>query len=58
MQVVNLIRKCRVVFIVFQGLLERYFPEYTVGAHINKTAKYILWRFMQANRARLSIYLQ
>jgi hypothetical protein len=25
---------------------------------INKTAKYILWRFMQANQVRLSIYLQ
>ncbi|KAF8873400.1 heterotrimeric G-protein alpha subunit, GPA3-like protein [Infundibulicybe gibba] len=36
--------------------LERYFPEYTGGADINKAAKYILWRFMQANRARLSIY--
>ncbi|CAL1711805.1 unnamed protein product [Somion occarium] len=36
--------------------LERYFPEYTGGADINKAAKYILWRFMQANRARLSVY--
>ncbi|KIM82402.1 hypothetical protein PILCRDRAFT_785020, partial [Piloderma croceum F 1598] len=38
-----------VVSVIFQSLLERYFPEYTVGAHINKTAKYILWHFMQAN---------
>lgn len=38
--------------------LERYFPEYTGGADINKAAKYILWRFMQANRARLSVYPQ
>ncbi|KAF8872816.1 heterotrimeric G-protein alpha subunit, GPA3-like protein [Infundibulicybe gibba] len=36
--------------------LERYFPEYTGGADINKAAKYILWRFMQANRVRLRIY--
>ncbi|PBK86639.1 guanine nucleotide binding protein, alpha subunit [Armillaria gallica] len=36
--------------------LGRYFPEYTGGNDINKAAKYILWRFMQANRARLSVY--
>ncbi|KIY67848.1 heterotrimeric G-protein alpha subunit, GPA3-like protein [Cylindrobasidium torrendii FP15055 ss-10] len=36
--------------------LDRYFPEYTGGNDINKAAKYILWRFMQANRARLSVY--
>jgi len=36
--------------------LEKYFPEYTGGDDINKAAKYILWRFMQANRARLSVY--
>ncbi|KAF8839840.1 guanine nucleotide binding protein, alpha subunit [Paxillus ammoniavirescens] len=36
--------------------LEKYFPEYSGGADINKAAKYILWRFMQANRARLSVY--
>ncbi|KAF8183051.1 guanine nucleotide binding protein, alpha subunit [Mycena galopus ATCC 62051] len=36
--------------------LERYFPEYTGGADINKAAKYVLWRFMQENRARLSVY--
>ena len=38
--------------------LEKYFPEYTGGPDINKAAKYILWRFMQANRARLSVYPQ
>ena len=38
--------------------LEKYFPEYTAGPDINKAAKYILWRFMQANRARLSVYPQ
>ncbi|KAG0142063.1 hypothetical protein CROQUDRAFT_663002 [Cronartium quercuum f. sp. fusiforme G11] len=36
--------------------LERYFPEYTGGNDVNKAAKYILWRFTQLNRARLSIY--
>ncbi|KAF8429399.1 G-protein alpha subunit-domain-containing protein [Boletus edulis BED1] len=36
--------------------LERYFPEYSGGADINKAAKYILWRLMQTNRARLSVY--
>ncbi|KAH8983747.1 G-protein alpha subunit [Lactarius akahatsu] len=36
--------------------LEDYFPEYTGGTDINKGAKYILWRFMQANRARLNVY--
>src|SRR6266542_2099513 len=38
--------------------LERYFSEYTGGPDINKAAKYILWKFMQANRARLSVYPQ
>ena len=38
--------------------LEQYFPVYTGGPDINKAAKYILWRFMQANRARLSVYPQ
>jgi len=36
--------------------LEKYFGDYTGGADINKAAKYILWRFMHANRARLSVY--
>ncbi|KAF9260803.1 heterotrimeric G-protein alpha subunit, GPA3-like protein [Marasmius fiardii PR-910] len=36
--------------------LERYFSEYTGGNDTNKAAKYILWKFMQANRARLSVY--
>ncbi|KIK53435.1 hypothetical protein GYMLUDRAFT_265031 [Collybiopsis luxurians FD-317 M1] len=36
--------------------LERYFPEYTGGNDINKATKYILWKFMQFNRARLSVY--
>ncbi|KAH8985759.1 guanine nucleotide binding protein, alpha subunit [Lactarius hatsudake] len=36
--------------------LEDYFPEYTGGTDANKGAKYILWRFMQTNRARLNVY--
>lgn len=44
--------------VVMQVPLERYFPEYTGGNDINKAAKYILWKFMQANRARLSVYPQ
>lgn len=36
--------------------LERYFPEYIGGNDINKATRYILWKFMQANRARLSVY--
>jgi len=36
--------------------LENYFPEYTGGADFNKAAKYILWRFLQTNRARLNVY--
>ncbi|KAH8988405.1 G-protein alpha subunit [Lactarius akahatsu] len=36
--------------------LDKYFPEYTGGADVNKGTKYILWRFMQANRARLIVY--
>ncbi|KAF9524152.1 G-protein alpha subunit [Crepidotus variabilis] len=36
--------------------LEKSFPEYTGGADVNKAAKYILWKYMQLNRARLSVY--
>ncbi|CCD26941.1 guanine nucleotide-binding protein subunit alpha NDAI_0J00490 [Naumovozyma dairenensis CBS 421] len=36
--------------------LETYFPDYTGGQDINKATKYILWRFMQLNRANLTIY--
>ncbi|KAI9448636.1 heterotrimeric G protein alpha subunit A [Lactarius psammicola] len=36
--------------------LDKYFPEYTGGTDVNKGTKYILWRFMQANRARLNVY--
>lgn len=46
---------------VFKGKLpkiplQRHFPEYIGGADINNAARFILWRFMQANRARLSVY--
>ncbi|TFK31206.1 heterotrimeric G-protein alpha subunit, GPA3-like protein [Crucibulum laeve] len=36
--------------------LERHFPEYTGGTDIDKAVKYILWKFMKLNRARLSVY--
>jgi guanine nucleotide-binding protein G(i) subunit alpha len=38
--------------------LEKYFVDYAGGPDVNKAAKYILWRFMQVNRAKLSIYPQ
>ncbi|UZJ55155.1 hypothetical protein CBS101457_004475 [Exobasidium rhododendri] len=36
--------------------LSNFFEEYSGGNDINKAAKYILWRFTQTNRAKLSIY--
>ncbi|WFD34947.1 Guanine nucleotide-binding protein alpha-2 subunit [Malassezia cuniculi] len=36
--------------------LSNYFPDYTGGDDVNKAAKYILWRFTRANRAKLSVY--
>ncbi|WFD44261.1 Guanine nucleotide-binding protein alpha-2 subunit [Malassezia psittaci] len=36
--------------------LSDYFPEYTGGNDVNKAAKYILWRFTLANRAKLNLY--
>ncbi|KAF7333929.1 Heterotrimeric G-protein alpha subunit [Mycena sanguinolenta] len=36
--------------------LSTYFPEYIGGPDINNAARFVLWRFMQANRARLSVY--
>ena len=38
--------------------LEKYFPAYTGGQDINKAVKYILWKFMQTNRASLTVYPQ
>ena len=42
----------------YQVPLEWYFPEYTGGFDTNKAAKSIFWKFMQANRAQLSVYPQ
>ncbi|CAO3613832.1 unnamed protein product [Cunninghamella echinulata] len=36
--------------------LSSYFPDYKGGDDPNKAAKYILWRFLQTNRAKLHIY--
>ncbi|KZT27182.1 heterotrimeric G protein alpha subunit [Neolentinus lepideus HHB14362 ss-1] len=36
--------------------LAKYCPEYAGGSDLNKATKYILWKFMQANRAGLSVY--
>ncbi|KAJ7336110.1 G-protein alpha subunit [Mycena albidolilacea] len=36
--------------------LERHFPDYIGGPDVNNAARYVLWRFMQQNRARLSVY--
>ncbi|KAJ7747418.1 guanine nucleotide binding protein, alpha subunit [Mycena maculata] len=36
--------------------LGRYFPEYAGGSDLQKAAKYILWKFMQENRAKLTVY--
>ena len=38
--------------------LEQYFSEYTGGPNADKASKYILWRFTQANRAKLTMYPQ
>ncbi|KAJ7083882.1 heterotrimeric G protein alpha subunit 2 [Mycena epipterygia] len=36
--------------------LNCYFPEYTGGKNLQKATRFILSRFMEANRARLSVY--
>ncbi|KAK0558007.1 Guanine nucleotide-binding protein alpha-2 subunit [Tilletia horrida] len=36
--------------------LQKFFPEYSGGADTGKAAKFLLWRFTQLNRAKLSIY--
>ncbi|CAO3593538.1 unnamed protein product [Absidia cylindrospora] len=41
---------------VEQVPVDRYFPDYKGGNDPNKAAKYILWRFLQTNRAKLHIY--
>ncbi|EGO20721.1 hypothetical protein SERLADRAFT_477167 [Serpula lacrymans var. lacrymans S7.9] len=41
---------------IIKVALEQFFPEYQGGMDANKAAKYILWKYMQVNRARLNIY--
>ncbi|KAJ7455070.1 heterotrimeric G-protein alpha subunit, GPA3-like protein [Mycena latifolia] len=36
--------------------LERYFPEYVGGNDLQKAARFILWKFLRENRARLMVY--
>jgi hypothetical protein len=36
--------------------LSDYFPDYEGGNDVMKAAKYLLWRYVQLNRANLSIY--
>ncbi|KAF7332155.1 Heterotrimeric G-protein alpha subunit [Mycena kentingensis (nom. inval.)] len=36
--------------------LSRFFPEFAGGNDLQKAAKYILWKFMQENRAKLTVY--
>ncbi|KAF8154368.1 hypothetical protein K438DRAFT_1622430 [Mycena galopus ATCC 62051] len=43
-------------FLLPQIPLGRYFPEYAGGNDLQKAAKYILWKFMQENRAKLTVY--
>lgn len=38
--------------------LKRYFPDYKGGTDANEAARYILERFHQTNRAKLSIFPQ
>ncbi|KAJ7934332.1 hypothetical protein B0H13DRAFT_1495792, partial [Mycena leptocephala] len=33
--------------------LAHHFPEYSGGKDLQKAVKYILWKFLQENRARL-----
>ena len=45
----------RDLWLVFSRLITTYL-HVSGGSDINKAAKYILWRFTQTNRARLSVY--
>ncbi|KAJ7892545.1 heterotrimeric G-protein alpha subunit, GPA3-like protein [Mycena olivaceomarginata] len=36
--------------------LGRYFPEYEGGSDLQKATKYILWKYMQENRAKVAVY--
>lgn len=42
----------------FLFLYDLFISQLTIGLQHNKAAKFILWKFTQANRARLSIYPQ
>jgi guanine nucleotide-binding protein G(i) subunit alpha len=46
------------VYLSRQVPLENYYPGYTGGADIYKAARYILWRFVEVNRAPLNVYPQ
>ncbi|ORX63179.1 G-protein alpha subunit [Hesseltinella vesiculosa] len=41
---------------VMRTPMQDFFPDYGGGQDPNKAAKYILWRFLQTNRAKLNIY--
>lgn len=41
-----------------QAPLGRYCPEYAGGPDVNKAAKYLLGKFMQENRVKLTVYPQ
>lgn len=36
--------------------LSNYFPDYCGGSDVSRATKYILWRFIQVNRAHLNVY--
>lgn len=38
--------------------LEKYYPEYQGGADVTKATKFILWKFVNMNRAKLALYPQ
>lgn len=38
--------------------LEQIYPEYQGGSDISKATKYILWKFVNMNRAKLALYPQ
>jgi guanine nucleotide-binding protein subunit alpha len=38
--------------------LRHYFPEYEGGSDLQKATKYILWKYMQENRAKMAVYPQ
>ncbi len=38
--------------------LAKYFPEFTSGDDLQKATKFILWKFVNMNRAKLPLYPQ